>query len=84
VPRPELKQAGEPGDDGPSQALDAFLRLREAEGYRVEARTGRQAVICRRRHRLLRLLAHGGAQRRLLVSVDQQAHVTSVAVEPAA
>ena len=84
MPRPGLRQAGERVDDEPSQALDAFLRLREAEGYRVETRTGRQAVICRRRHRLLRLLAHGGAQRRLLVSVDHQAHVTSVAVEPLA
>ena len=83
MPRPGLKRAGEQADDGPSEALEAFLRLREAEGYRVETRIGMQAVICRRRHRLLRLLAHGGAQRRLLVSVDHQAHVTSVAVEPA-
>ena len=84
MPRPGLNRTGEGVDEEASQALDAFLRLREAEGYRVETRTGRQAVICRRRHRLLRLLAHGGAQRRLLVSVDHQAHVTSVAVEPLA
>jgi hypothetical protein len=84
VPRPGLNRASERVDDEASQALDAFLRLREAEGYRVETRMGMQAVICRRRHRLLRLLAHGGAQRRLLVSVDHQAHVTSVAVEPTA
>ena len=73
-------------DDARSQALDAFLRQREAEGYRIETRTGMQAVICRRHrlHFLLRLVAHGDAQRRLLVSVDQQAHITSVAVEPAA
>lgn len=84
MPRPGLNRAGERVDDEASQALDAFLRLRESEGYRIETRMGMQAVICRRRHRLLRLLAHGGAQRRLLVSVDHQAHVTSVAVEPAA
>jgi hypothetical protein len=73
-------------DDARSQALDAFLRQREAEGYLIETRTGMQAVICRRRrlHFVLRLVAHGDAQRRLLVSVDQQAHITSVAVEPAA
>jgi hypothetical protein len=73
-------------DDPRSEALDAFLRQREAEGYRIETRTAVQAVICRR-HRLhfaLRLVAHGDAQRRLLVSVDQQAHITSVAVEPPA
>lgn len=73
-------------DDAPSRALDAFLSRREAQGYRVETRTGLQAVISRRHrlHFVLRLVAHGGAQRRLLVSVDQQAHVTSVTVEPAA
>jgi hypothetical protein len=73
-------------DDAPSRALDAFLSRREAQGYRVETRTGLQAVISRRHrlHFVLRLVAHGGAQRRLLVSVDQQAHVTSVTVEPSA
>jgi hypothetical protein len=72
--------------DPRSEALDAFLRQREAEGYRIETRTAVQAVICRRHrlHFVLRLVAHGDAQRRLLVSVDQQAHITSVAVEPAA
>ncbi|HEX5173507.1 MAG TPA: hypothetical protein VFV91_05120 [Gaiellaceae bacterium] len=69
-----------------SEALDAFLRQREAEGYRIETRAGLQAVICRRHrlHFVLRLLAHRDARRRLLISVDQQAHITSVAVEPAA
>jgi hypothetical protein len=73
-------------DEARAQALDAFLRRREAQGYRIETRTGLQAVICRRHrlHFVLRLLAHEGAQRRLLVSVDHQAKVTSVAVEPAA
>jgi hypothetical protein len=78
VPRAHLKV-----DDARSQALDAFLRQREAEGYRIETRTLMQAVIYRRR-RLHFVLRHGNAQRRLMVSVDQQAHVTSVAVKPAA
>jgi hypothetical protein len=80
VPRAHLKV-----DDARSQALDAFLRQREAEGYRIETRTLMQAVIYRRRrlHFVLRLVAHGDAQRRLMVSVDQQAHVTTVAVQPA-
>jgi hypothetical protein len=72
-------------DEARSQALDAFLTQREAEGYRIESRTGLQAVICRRHrlHLVLRLVAHGDAQRRLLVSVDQQARITSVVVEAA-
>lgn len=73
-------------DDARSRALNAFLKQRESEGYRVEARTGRHAVICRRHrlHFVLRLVAHGDMQRRFLVSVDPQARITSVAVEPAA
>lgn len=73
-------------DDVRSQAFDAFLRQREADGYRIETRTGMQAVICRRHrlHFVRRLVAHGDAQRRLLVSVDQHARITSVAVEPTA
>jgi len=72
-------------DDARSQALDAFLRQREAEGYRIETRTGMQAVIYRRRRQpfVLRLVAGGNnAQRRMLVSVDRHAQVTSVAVKP--
>ena len=73
-------------DEARSQAFEAFLRQRESEGYRIESRTGLQAVICRRHrlHLVLRLVAHGDAQRRLLVSVDEQAHITSISVEPAA
>jgi hypothetical protein len=72
-------------DDARSQAFDAFLRQRESEGYMIETRTGMQAVIYRRHrlHFLLRLVTGGSESRRLLVSVDQQAHVTSVAVKPA-
>jgi hypothetical protein len=79
VPRADLKQAR-------TQALDTFLRQRETEGYRIETRTDMRAVIYRRRrlHFLLRLVAHGNAQRRLVVSVDQHAQITSVAVEPVA
>ncbi len=76
-----------PSADGArSQALDAFLRKREAEGYLIETRSGMRAVISRRHrlHFVLRLVARGDAQRRLLVSVDQQAVITSVAGEPVA
>jgi hypothetical protein len=66
------------------RALDAFLEQREAHGYRIETRSGLQAVICRRHpfHLVLRWVARGYAQRRLVVSVDQYGAVTSVAAEP--
>lgn len=65
-------------------ALDGYLALREADGYRVETRSGVQAVICRR-HRfsfLLRWFAHDAGERRLVVSVDEHGDVTTVAAEP--
>ncbi len=73
-------------DDARSQAFDAFLRKREAEGYMIETRTVMQAVIYRRhRLRFLRRLVTGGSEsRRLLVSVDRHAQITSVAVKPTA
>ena len=73
-------------DDARSQAFDAFLRQRESEGYRIETRAGMQAVIYRRHrlHFLLRLVAGGSDPRRLLVSVDRHAQISSVAVKPTA
>jgi hypothetical protein len=71
-------------DDTRARALDAFLAQREADGYRIETRSRLQAVICRRHrlHLVLRWVARGSAQRRLVVSVDQHGVVTSVAAEP--
>jgi hypothetical protein len=70
--------------DARLQALDAYLVQREADGYRIETRTGMQAVICRRHrlHFVLRWVARGSAQQRLVVSVDEDGAVTSVAAEP--
>lgn len=65
-------------------ALDAYLARRAAHGFRVETRSGTQAVIVRR-HRfyfVLRWVAHGRAEQRLVVSVDQHGDVTSLAAEP--
>jgi hypothetical protein len=65
-------------------ALDAYLATRAANGFRVETRSGTQAVIVRR-HRLyfaLRWVAHGRAEQRLVVSVDQHGEVTSLEAEP--
>jgi hypothetical protein len=75
--------AGKPRDPR-SLALDGYLAQRQADGYRVETRSGAQAVICRR-HRfyfILRWFAHDVSERRLVVSVDEHGHVTTVAAEP--
>lgn len=65
-------------------ALDAHLAQRAAQGFRVETRTGSQAVIVRR-HRLyfvLRWFAQGLAEQRLVVSVDQDGEIASLDAEP--
>jgi hypothetical protein len=65
-------------------ALDAHLAQREANGFRVETRSATQAVIVRR-HRfyfVLRWFAHGRAEQRLVVSVDQHGGVSSLQAEP--
>jgi hypothetical protein len=75
--------AGQAGAER-SAALDDYLAERVAEGFRVETRSGMQAVISRR-HRfyfVLRWVARKRAQTRLVVSVDQHGEVTSVAAEP--
>jgi hypothetical protein len=67
-----------------SAALDAHLAQRSAQGFRVETRSGAQAVIVRR-HRLyfaLRWFAHSRAEQRLVVSVDQHGEVAVLAAEP--
>jgi hypothetical protein len=69
--------------DARCAALDAYLEARSADGYSVETRTGVQAVIVRR-HRLHFVMGWFGRgdTRRLVVSVDQDGSVTSVAAEP--
>lgn len=70
--------------DTRSVALDDYLARRAGQGFRVETRSGVQAVIVRRHrlHVLLRWFAPGRAQQRLVVSVDQHGEVTSLAAEP--
>jgi hypothetical protein len=70
--------------DARSLALDAYLARRAGQGFRVETRSGIQAVIVRRHrlHFLLRWFAPGRAEQRLVVSVDQHGEVTSLAAEP--
>ena len=67
-----------------STALDAYIARRVAQGFRVETRSGAQAVLVRR-HPLyfaLHWFARGLAEQRYVVSVDQHGEVTSLAAEP--
>ncbi len=69
--------------DARSAALEAYLDGQFADGYSVETRSSLQAVIVRRNrlHPMLRFFGRGSASR-LVVSVDQDGEVTSVAAEP--
>ena len=63
-----------------SASLDAYLARRVAQGFRVETRTGAQAVIVRR-HRLyfaLHWFAPGAAEQRYVISVDQHGEVDTL------
>ena len=70
--------------DTRSVALDAYIARRAGQGFRVETRSGVQAVIVRRHrlHLVLRWFAPARAEQRLVVSVDQHGEVTSLAAEP--
>ena len=71
-------------EDRRTVALDTYLEQRGSHGFTIETRTGFQAVIVRR-HRfffLLRWVARGRAEQRLVVSVDQHGEVSSLAAEP--
>lgn len=67
-----------------SAALDAYIERRAAQGFRVETRSGGQAVIVRRHqlYFLLRWFALGLAEQRLVVSVDQHGEVGVLAAQP--
>jgi hypothetical protein len=75
---------GDQGTGARSAALDAYLTRRAAQGFRVETRSGVQAVIVRRRrlYFLLRWFARAHAEERLVVSVDQHGEVDSLTAEP--
>ena len=67
-----------------SAALDADLARQTTQGFRVKKRSGNQAVIVRlhRLYFLLRWFAHGRAEQRLVVSVDQHGEIASLTAEP--
>jgi hypothetical protein len=70
--------------DERSIALDTYLARRAAQGFRVETRSGLQAVIVRRNrlYFLLRRFLPGLAEQRFVVSVDQHGEVAALAAQP--
>ena len=65
--------------DGRNAALTAFLEERASAGYLVETRTATQAIIVRRRRFPFR---RGRGEHRLVVSVDSDGAITTIAAEP--
>lgn len=67
-----------------SDAFEAYLARQEARGFRVETRSGLQAVIVRRHplHFALRWVAEDRAKERLVVSVDQHGEVVALRAQP--
>lgn len=65
-------------------ALDAYIARRVAQGFRVETRSGTQAVIARRHplYFVLHWFAREVAEQRYVVSVDAHGEVASLAAEP--
>jgi hypothetical protein len=71
-------------DRARSEALTAFLDGRTRAGYRVETQTPTQAIIVRR-SRLRSLFGRmhtGAAEDRLVVSVDDEGQISTIAAEP--
>lgn len=67
-----------------SDAFEAYLAQQEARGFRVETRSGLQAVIIRRHpmHFALRWVSEERANERLVVSVDQDGEVVALRAQP--
>ena len=67
-----------------SAALDTYLAERGTHGFRVETRSGLQAVIVRRHplHFALRWVAKARAEQRFVISVDEHGKVAAVPAQP--
>lgn len=67
-----------------SAALDTYITQQGTQGFRVETKSDLQAVIVRRHslYFLLRWFAHGLAEQRLVVSVDEDGEVAALAAQP--
>lgn len=70
--------------DTRSAALEAYIARRESQGFRVETRSGLQAVIVRRHplHFALRWVSQERAEQRLVVSVDQHGEIVALPAQP--
>jgi type II secretory pathway component PulM len=70
--------------DARSDALEAYIARRGAQGFRVETRSGLQAVIVRRHplYFLLRWFPYNRAEQRLVVSVDADGEIAALRAEP--
>jgi hypothetical protein len=70
--------------DARSVALEAYIARRGAQGFRVETRSGLQAVIVRRHplHFVLRWIARERAEQRFVVSVDEHGEVAALQAQP--
>ena len=70
--------------DARSAALEAYIAQRGAQGFRVETRSGLQAVIVRRHplHFALRWVAKDRAEQRFVVSVDEHGEVAALPAQP--
>lgn len=70
--------------DPRSVALEAYIARRGAQGFRVETRSGLQAVIVRRHplYFVLRWFPYNRAEQRFVVSVDAHGEVAALPAQP--
>ncbi len=73
-----------PPDDARSAALDAYIAQRGEHGFRVETRSGLQAVLVRRHpvYARMRWLAGDRAEQRVVVSVDENGEIAALPAQP--
>jgi hypothetical protein len=70
--------------DARSAALDAYIAQRKGQGFRVETRSGLQAVIVRRHplYFVLHWFPRVAAEKRFVVSVNEDCEVAAIAAQP--
>ena len=70
--------------DRRSAALDSYIEQQGAQGFRIETRSGLQAVIVRRHplYFVLRWFPRVAAEKRFVVSVDEHGEVAATAAQP--
>ncbi len=82
--RPGVRVMSTRAAEARSASLDAYIARRTAQGFRVETRSGNQAVIVHRNrlYFLRRWIARGSPEQRFVLSVDQDGEVDVRAAEP--